>query len=284
MFTFQLMRSYLSRWIYIEAPHSAVKGEQLGFMTAPPLWMLCSQTRQQQLIEMEELGLVLSCFYLFGLPAGNEGGLQPSTLVWSSSVSHPFGCHPPSNAADSCSELVGALVSKPEGRNLSRSRLTTSSNMVWLVVNECSGSRPAVVWNRWWSRCSWSLASSEHVGGCLTQTRLPAFRNRNRWRWKMRHLSEVLKPPPMTLPTRPPPPPHLLNTHSDFPSSSFILSLMTVLNKKFYNTCLCHWWVFKLNSFNNKKAVGTEKYLKSVYYIYKDFCVLAYLLVQVLFT
>jgi len=43
------------------------KREQLGFMTAPPLRMLCCHVRRQQLIEMEEHGLVhvpLSCFYL----------------------------------------------------------------------------------------------------------------------------------------------------------------------------------------------------------------------------
>jgi len=35
-------------------------------------------------------------------------------------------------------------------------------------------------------------------GRCLTQARLPARRTKNRWRWKIRHLLEALKPPPTT--------------------------------------------------------------------------------------
>lgn len=54
-------------------------------------------------------------------------------------------------------------------------------------------------------------------GRRLTQTRLPACRTGNRWCWKMRHLSEALKPPSND-------PPHtslsLLHTHSVFPSRS----------------------------------------------------------------
>lgn len=79
-----------------------------------------------------------------------------------------------------------------EGGNLWSSRLTTSSNTVWLVVSACNGSHCAVVWNRWRSPCCRCLAAR---GSCLTQTRLPACRTGNRWCWKMRHLSEALKPP-----------------------------------------------------------------------------------------
>lgn len=54
-------------------------------------------------------------------------------------------------------------------------------------------------------------------GSCLTQTRHPACRTRNRWCWKMRHLSKASHPPlPLTLPTLPSVLPLLSSTNEPF--------------------------------------------------------------------
>ncbi len=96
-------------------------------------------------------------------------------------------------------------------------------------------------------------------GRCLTQTRLPARRTRNRWCWKMRHLSEALKPPPTTLPTLLP----LLHTLC----FSLLLSLSSIkelffclffLPRLFKSTCYClhKCHVFKKKS--SSKLLGDE--------------------------
>ena len=118
------------------------------------------------------------------------------------------------------------FVKEPEGRNLSSSGLTTSSNMVWLVVNGCSGSHCAVVWNRWWSRCCWCLAARSVWEVFDTNEASSSQKTKNRWCRKMRHLSEAFKP-------RHPPasddPPHTSLSFSllavFFPSCSLSLSL-----------------------------------------------------------
>lgn len=91
-----------------------VKREQLGFMTAPPLRMLCCHVRRQQLIEMEEHGLVhapLSSFYLSVL-LGRGGSRVDSSLQVRSSFSLPPSTFSLSSEVQisSGSGLVGTFV------------------------------------------------------------------------------------------------------------------------------------------------------------------------------
>ena len=89
-------------------------------------------------------------------------------------------------------------------------------------------------------------------GRRLTQTRLPARRNRNRWRLKMRHLSKALKPPPTTLPTLLP----LSSTGTQFfsPSCSRFLPLMIFFQRLLKSTCCCQYLFWK-----RKKLLGCYK-------------------------
>lgn len=126
-------------------------------MTAPPLRMLCCHVRRQQLIEMEERGLVrapLSSLYLSVLPGAPTSASGSDLVVLISSSFNLFIV-----AVLRCPGEQWNCCTEPEERKLSSSGLTTSSNMVWLAVNGCSGSHCAVVWNRWRSPCCWCLTA-----------------------------------------------------------------------------------------------------------------------------
>lgn len=83
-------------------------------------------------------------------------------------------------------------------------------------------------------------------GRCLTQTRLPACRTGNRWCWKMRHLSEALKPP-----SNDPPHTSLSPAHTlcfSLPLSFSSMNEPFSLPGLFKGTCYCshkfHVWFF----------------------------------------
>lgn len=103
---------------------------------------------------MEESGLVLSPFHLLVFLQGMRA--DASFQRWPGPPLIPFiVIHLQRNRLTVAWGLVGTLE---ESKRL-RSRLTTSSNVVWSVVSECDGPRCAVVWNRWWSRRSRRLAA-----------------------------------------------------------------------------------------------------------------------------
>lgn len=99
----------------------------------------------------------------------------------------------------SCSAAQVSCGSWSEGGNLWSSRLTTSSDTVWLVVNACNGSHCAVVWNRWRSpRCRWIWL---RVGAVWHkrdfQLAEPGTDGAGKWGTSQKHWN----PHPMTLPT-----------------------------------------------------------------------------------
>ena len=118
---------YLSRFAY---KHPEYGEKQLGFMMEPPLWMLCCHVRPQQLIEMDEHGLVLSSLYPLVLL---EGSRADSGLQNRSGPPPRISCFIVIHLQRTDYQLLRAcwnFSDEPEGRNLSRRRLTTSSNMV----------------------------------------------------------------------------------------------------------------------------------------------------------
>lgn len=173
--------------------------------------------------------------------------LQPPGPVWSSSSIPPSTFSWPSSpeAQVSSGGSRWNFGEAPEGRNLSSSGLTTSSNMVWLVVNGCNGSHCAVVWNRWRSPCCWCLAA-QSVWEVFDTNEASSLQNQEQMVLEneapLRSIETPSNDPPHTSFS----PPHTL-CFSLLPSLSSINEPFS-LPRLFKSTCYCshRFHVFKI--------------------------------------